>query len=211
MLFRSHDTTGFNTGLGAIRLADPVTIDGVTYHYKYTLSNLRDGFKYYASVTAYDLGTTEIESLESGRTQNEVMVIPSPRVGERAGGVVVYPNPYRVEARWDHGDGVRDHYLWFANLPARCTLRIYTLAGDLVYDYDFNGATYNGANARGIYNPASDLPATLSGASFGWDLVTRRGQAAATGLYMWSVEDHDSGKTQVGKVLIVKSDREGLQ
>lgn len=206
-----HDTTGFNTGFTAVRLASPEVIDGVTYHYKYTLANLRNGFKYFAAVTAYDLGTTEIESLESGRTQNEVMVVPAPRAGERSGGVVVFPNPYRVEARWDAGEGVRNRYMWFANLPSRCTIRIYTLAGDLVYEYDFDGATYTGANARGIYDAARDLPATLSGASFGWDLVTRRGQAAATGLYMWSVEDRDGGKTQVGKVLIVKSDREGLQ
>ena len=206
-----HDTTGFNTGLVGIRLATPEVIDGVTYHYKYSLGNLKNGFKYFASVTGYDLGTTEIESLESGRSQNEVMVVPAPRAGERAQGVVVFPNPYRVEARWDHGDGVREHYLWFANLPSQCTIRIYTLAGDLVYLADFNGATYNGSNARGIYNPSSDLPGTFSGASFGWDLVTRRGQAAATGLYMWSVEDKAGGKTQVGKVLIVKSDREGLQ
>ncbi len=206
-----HDTTGFNTGLDSLRLQTPVVLDGVTYHYKYTLPSLRDGFKYFAAVTAYDLGNSEIESLESGRTQNEVMVVPAPRVGERSGGVVVFPNPYRVEAAWDSGRNVREHYLWFANLPARCTIRIYTLAGDLVYDQGFDGATYDGRNARGIYNPASDLPGTFSGATFGWDLVTRRGQAAATGLYLWSVEDRDSGKTQVGKLLIVKSDREGLQ
>jgi hypothetical protein len=204
-----HDTTGFNTGLDVVR--QPTTIDGVTYQYKYTLTSLRSGFKYFAAVTAYDLGTTEIESLESGRTQNEVMVVPAPRAGERAGGVVVFPNPYRVEAAWDHGRNVRDHYLWFANLPARCSIRIYTLAGDLVLDQDFDGSTYNGSNARGIYNPASDLPGVFSGATFGWDLVTRRGQAVATGLYMWSVEDHATGKTHVGKVLLVKSDREGLQ
>jgi hypothetical protein len=206
-----NDTTGFNTGLAGVRMAQPVVIDGVTYHYKYTLSNVRDGFKYFAAVTAYDLGTTEIESLESGRDQNEVMVVPAPRPGERAGGVVVFPNPYRVEAAWDHGRNVREHYLWFANLPPHCNIRIYTLAGDLVLDEAFDGATYNGSNARGIYNPASDLPGTFSGATFGWDLVTRRGQAAATGLYMWSVENHATGKTQVGKVLLVKSDREGLQ
>jgi len=206
-----NDTTGFNTGLDAVRLPAPVVIDGETYHYKFTVSNLRDGFKYFAAVTAYDLGTTEIESLESGRTQNEVMVVPAPRVGERSGGVVVFPNPYRVEARWDAGRNVREHYLWFANLPARCNIRIYTLAGDLVFEQAFDGATYNGSNARGIYNPASDLPGTFSGATFGWDLVTRRGQAAATGLYIWSVEDLAGGKPQVGKVLLVKSDREGLQ
>jgi hypothetical protein len=38
-----HDTTGFNTTLEAIRLAEPVVMDGVTYHYKYTLANLRGG------------------------------------------------------------------------------------------------------------------------------------------------------------------------
>ena len=206
-----HDTTGFNTGLDAVRLNPPAVIDGETFQYKYTLSNLRNGFKYFASVTAYDLGTTEIESLESGRSQNEVMVVPAPRAGERGQGVVVFPNPYRVEALWDHGENVRNHYLWFANLPSRCTIRIYTLAGDLIYETDFDGATYNGSNARGIYDPASDLPGTFSGASFGWDLVTRRGQAAASGLYLWSVEDRGTGKRQVGKVLIVKSDREGLQ
>ncbi len=210
-----HDTTGFNTGLGAVRLPLPLNIDGVDYQYKYTLPSLRTGFKYFAAVTAYDLGTTEIESLESGRSQNEVMIVPAPRAGERGGGVLVFPNPYRVEAVWDHGawvlGNVRNHYLWFANLPERCTIRIYTLAGDLVFEQAFDGATYNGGSARGVFNPASDLPATLSGATFAWDLITRRGQAAATGLYLWSVEDRTGGKTQVGKFLIVKSDREGLQ
>ncbi|MEO5987423.1 MAG: hypothetical protein ABIU54_08345 [Candidatus Eisenbacteria bacterium] len=204
------DTTGFNTGFAAVRLATPEVIDGQTYQYKYTLRNLRNGFKYYASVTSYDLGNVEIESLESGRTQNELMVVPAPAAGERPGaGITVFPNPYRVEARWDEGQNVRDHYLWFANLPSECTIRIYTLSGDLVYEYDFKGATYDGRNARGIYDPRTDLKSQLSGASFGWDMITRQGQAAATGLYMYSVEDK-GGKKTVGKFLIVKSDREGL-
>lgn len=207
-----NDTTGFNTGLDRIRLATPVVIDGVTYPYRATLANLRDGFKYFAAVTAYDLGTPDIESLESGVTQNMVMAIPSPAQGERAGdGVTVFPNPYRVEAQWDAGTSVRRHYLWFANLPERAKLRIYTLSGDLVYETDFDGSRYDGRNAQGIYNPATDLPATMSGRMFGWDMITRRGQAAATGLYLWAVEDASDGKRQTGKFLIVKSDREGLR
>ena len=67
--------------------------------------------------------------------------------------MTVYPNPYRVEARWDRGTLVRDHYLWFANLPKRCVLRIYTLGGDLVFDTRFDGATYRGDGARGLYDP----------------------------------------------------------
>lgn len=203
-----NDSAGFNTGFDAVRIPGGVVIDGVTYHYKYTVGNLRDGFKYWAAVTAYDLGTSDIESLESGLNQNEQMVVPGPAAGESGEGVTVFPNPYRVEARWDMGRQARDHYLWFANLPAQSRLKIYTLSGDLVYETDFDGAGYDGRNARGLYRPGSDLPSNLSGTMFGWDLITRQGQAVATGLYLWAVEDKRDGSRQTGKFLIVKSDRE---
>jgi hypothetical protein len=205
---------GFNTGLDSCRLETPVVLDGVTYEYRHTIRGLRDGFKYFAAVTAYDLGTTEIESLESGISQNKTMAIPAPAPGEPTAGdkVYVFPNPYRVEARWDAGEKVRDHYLWFTNLPERCALRIYTLSGDLVFETDFDGATYAGAGARGVYNPISDLDVdapTLSGTTYAWNLITREGQAAATGLYLYSVEDQTGKRDRaVGKFLIVKSDRE---
>lgn len=208
-----NDTVGFNTGLAAPRLATPVVLDGRTYHYRYTVPNLKNGFKYFVAITSYDLGNSEIESLESGQSQNKTFAIPSPSTEEaKRRGVTVYPNPYRVDAAWDYGRQARDHYLWFANLPQRCQLRIFTLSGDLVFETEFNGLTYDGRNATGIYDPRRELDVdapVLSGSSFGWDMVTREGQAAATGLYMWAVEDRETGKRQVGKFLIVKSDREG--
>jgi len=204
------DTTGFNTGFAAVRLPSPVTLDGRTYRYKYTIPSLRNGFKYFAAVTAFDRGNNLIEPLESGQTQNIALAVPGPTASERAGtGPTVYPNPYRVEARWDQGDKVRDHYLWFTKLPQRCTLRIFTLSGDLVFEREFDGSTYRGDSARGLYNPSSGQSApTLSGTTFAWDLITREGQAAATGLYLFSVENKDGGDRTVGKFLIVKSDRE---
>jgi hypothetical protein len=205
-----NDTTGFNTGLGPVTLPAPVDIDGVSYTYKYTLANLRDGFKYYTAITAYDLGTTEIESLESGASQNEVLVVPGPTPGERGTGVTVFPNPYRVETAWDRGQQARSHYLWFANLPQECSIHIYTLSGDLVFATEFDGRSYNGSNARGIRPPASELRTILPGSMWGWDMITREGQAVASGLYLWAVEDKHGGKRQTGKMLIVKSDREGL-
>jgi hypothetical protein len=210
-----NDTTGFNTGLAGARLPTPVVIDGLPYHYRYSVPSLRNGFKYFCSVTAYDLGNVEIESLESGINQNKLLAIPGPQPGERSDHkVAVFPNPYRVEARWDQGQLVRDHYLWFTNLPRRCTLKIYTLSGDQVFDLDFDGDTYRGQGTRGIYDPQRelDVPApTLSGSTFGWNLISREGQAVATGLYMFSVEDKATGDRQVGKFLIVKSDREDLR
>jgi hypothetical protein len=62
-----------------------------------------------------------------------------------------------------------------------------------------------------LFNPQTDRDVespSLSGASYAWNMITRGGQAAATGLYIFSVEDLDSGKVSQGKFLIVKSDRE---
>jgi len=42
-------------------------------------------------------------------------------------------------------------------------------------------------------------------------LISREGQAVASGLYLFSVEDKASGKVDRGKFLVVKSDREGFQ
>jgi hypothetical protein len=207
------DTTGFNTGLAAIRLPQPIIEGGDTLVYRAVVPALRDGFKSYVAVTSYDTGDEQIPSLESGINENKTLTVPNPGPGERPG-VTVYPNPYKAEAQWDAGRLVRDHYLWFANLPARARLRIFTLAGDLVFDTDFDGATYRGASARGLYDPAQDIdtPApVLSGASFAWNLITRTGQAAASGMYLWTVEDRDSGKTERGKFLVVKSDVEGFR
>jgi hypothetical protein len=207
------DTTGFNTGFKAVDLgADSVRFGSTWYHYRFTVPGLRNGFKYYCAVTSFDRGTSLIESLESGTTQNLTLAVPGPAADERkAIGPTVFPNPYRVEARWDQGQKVRDHYLWFTRLPARCKLKIFTLAGDLVFEKDFDGSTYAGEGARGLYNPAQDAPLappSLSGTTFAWDLISREGQAVATGLYLFSVEDKNGGKRTVGKFLIIKSDRE---
>ena len=206
------DTASFNTGFGAVTLSPPVLVDTLLARYKFTVGGLRNGFKYYCAVTAFDLGNSQIHPLESGKTQNQRIAVPGPQAGERADSKpTVFPNPYRVETRWDQGTNVRDHYLWFANLPERCTIRIFTLAGDLLIEKEFDGTTYHGEGTRGVYDPSSSLgKPTLSGATFGWDLITRQGQAIATGLYLYSVEDHASGnKRYVGKFLVVKSDREG--
>jgi len=214
------DTASFNTGFEAVRIrgadGQPDSVrffpDPTWYKYRFTVRGVRNGFKYYCAVTAFDLGNTVITPLESGISQNRRVAVPGPRPDERPdAGPTVFPNPYRVEARWDRGRLVRDHYLWFANLPERCTLRIYTLAGDLLFEQEFDGSTYRGEGARGIYDPSTSLgKPTLPGTMYGWNLITRKGQAIASGLYLYSVEDHTRGnKYTVGKFLVVKADKEG--
>ena len=38
----------------------------------------------------------------------------------------------------------------------------------------------------------------------------REGQAIATGLYLFAVEDRETGEVERGKFLVIKSDREGF-
>jgi hypothetical protein len=200
------DTTGFNSGFDL--LEDPVEIDGVSYKYKLVMDNTKDGFKYWATVTSYDTGTPEVPSLESGKPQNKILVIPGPEPAEAlAGKTGVFPNPYRVRALWD-GDFLRDRFLWFTNLPKKSLIRIYTLSGDLVDEINFDGDTYKAEGARGIYDPKTDPlgrnAPLLSGTMYAWDVISKRDQAVATGLYIFVVEDKVSGERQVGKFLIVK-------
>jgi len=204
------DTAGFNTGLQ--QLVDPVEVDGKIYKYKLVIDNLKDGFKYWAAVTSYDTGTPEVPSLESGKPQNKALLIPGPEEAEaRASNVKVFPNPYKVRALWD-SEFLRDRYLWFTNLPRKAVIRVYSLAGDLIDEINFDGDTYKAEGARGIYDPSTDPQKRgaplLSGSMYAWDVISKRDQAVATGLYVFVVEDRTSGpthgKTQTGKFLIIK-------
>lgn len=208
--FDLPDTTGFDTGMSLALAPQPLVRDGVIYRYRRTIDHLKNGFRYFGAITSYDTGDAGTPPLESGIGQNKFAVVPNARPGEGAG-VTVFPNPYRVDAAWDRGGSARRHYVWFAGLPSRCTIRLYTLSGDLVLERAFDGGSYHGESAAGLYDPARDRDIqapSQSGGAFAWDLITARGQAAASGLYVWSVEDRDSGAMSRGKLLLVKSDRE---
>lgn len=207
------DSLFYNTSLDAILADEPRLIveDGDTTRlvYHYEIDDVRDGFKYWVSVTSFDTGSLDIGSLESGITQNGAFCIPGATRDEVPDHrVVVFPNPYHGDAAWDE-PLARDRYLYFAGLPRRCTIRIFNLAGDLVETIEFDGDSYGATNVRGIfdpddtYNPASDLP-TLSGHLAAWDLTTREDQAVASGLYIFSVEDHGTGEYERGRFLIIK-------
>ena len=74
----------------------------------------------------------------------------------------------------------------FRNLPfTQCTVRIYSIAGDLVQILYHNGAGGHGT-----------LP---------WDLVSRNGQDVTSGVYLFSVEPDDSSYPRtVGKFVVIR-------
>jgi hypothetical protein len=210
-----NDGVGFDTGLDDI-LRDPpfITEEGDSLQYELRLTNIPTGFKRYVSVTAYDYQIGDPPSLEGGILNNTIYVIAGPNREESTGKrISVFPNPYRGESAFDvrNADGQindRKRVLWFVNLPARAHIKIYTLAGDIVREYDFDAATYRGIETAGIRPDRSDLFAgrnlVSGGTMAGFDLLNADSQEIASGLYLFSVRDKDSGETQQGKFMVIR-------
>ncbi len=201
---------GYNTGFSMIQIInsygepDSINIDGVYYHYKFENSEIKDGWLNYYAVTAYDRGDPEanLQSLESSIYSNRVYVYPgAPGFSDDQWNKdpIVYPNPYRGEALWD-GYSSRSKMIWFRNLPKVAEIRIFTLAGDLV-DIINHEENYNGNDINNIDDKKNPL---MSGGEHAWDMITMYDQATASGLYLFTVEDKNSGNIKEGKFLIIK-------
>jgi len=205
---RAGNGTGYNTGLEPVRLEAPVFFPGDTtaYWYRFTERGLLNGWQYGFAVTAFDEGDAAagLEPFESSKTTNAVRVFPgAPPVGgegERPP-VAVYPNPYRVNAAWDAGTNAT-RKLYFTNLPARCQIRVYTLAGEVVAELDHDAATYQGDTRW--YDALSGPDRVVAGGEHAWDILSESGQSLATGLYLFSVRDADTGETQTGKFVVIR-------
>ncbi len=215
--FDSIDGIGYDTGFDFIRLPQDSIVyfedeisngDTVFYQYRFVNENLLNGWQYAYSVTAYDRGdpANKLESLESSYLTKVVRTIPgtSPADGVADGTpqVGVYPNPYRAHAAWD-GQLERDRKIYFFNLPSNCEVRIFTLAGDLVDHFKHSGLDYSGEDIQ-WFQKFSRGKTVFAGGEHAWDLVTKDDQAIASGLYLFTVENLDSGKIQTGKFLVIK-------
>ncbi|TKJ42327.1 hypothetical protein CEE37_01205 [candidate division LCP-89 bacterium B3_LCP] len=201
-----------NTGLLAIEETDST--------YIYAINNAHALFPRYYSVTAFDFGdpSSGTEPLETARNANRVYVAPS---GNPQNKVSVVPNPYRayedytqtyIETSpgsglsWENqDDGTPDYFpqtdrrLEFINLPIKCLIRIYTVAGDLVQIIPHTTEIIN--------NFGDPNTGWVSDHSEGWDLNNRNGQQVVSGLYMFSVENLTSGNEgniEVGKFVIIR-------
>jgi hypothetical protein len=91
--------------------------------------------------------------------------------------IKVVPNPYLGYAKWDGGPG--DRKIQFTNLPEDCTIRIYTLAGEMV---------------RTLRNDADG--------SVDWDMLSEAGRGIASGVYLYHVESGNGNYT--GKFAVIK-------
>ena len=201
---------GNNTGFGFIKQDAPKTFEGDTnkYWYKFDFPNQLSGFQYVYTVTSYDKGdpTQGLESLESSLLSNAKRIIPgTPPQNNDDAEIGVYPNPYYTSAYWD-GSGSRSEVLrklYFYNLPSKCEISIWTLAGDLVDRFNHDAATYNGTDIE-WFRTYGNGTQKFSGGEHAWDLISKSDQAIATGLYFFTVKDLNSGKIKKGKFLVIK-------
>ena len=176
------NTEGYNTGL----------------QYTYKDQGLLNNIEYYYGLTAYSKSDKVINfpSQETSISANAVTVVPGTAPPATVGEVAAVPNPYRGDIAynsynppWERPQGNRpwwmeqDRRIQFINLPQLCQIKIYTLAGDLVATLDHHDA------ARGYED---------------WNLTSSIGQAIASGIYLFTVEDLTNAKVQVGKFVIIK-------
>ncbi|RME19578.1 MAG: hypothetical protein D6800_14115, partial [Candidatus Zixiibacteriota bacterium] len=169
------------------------------YEYEYVLDNLLPTVSYYVSVTAFDFGSPVVglPALETSPINNAIEEYPqttSTTVAAEKLDAYVYPNPYRIDAGYarrgfENREGdlppERARRLHFANLPPECTIKIYSLDGDLIQTIEHRFPPGSPTSQHDV-----------------WDLTTRNGQTAVSGLYYYVIES--PGRTQIGKIVIVK-------
>jgi hypothetical protein len=99
--------------------------------------------------------------------------------------IIVVPNPYFAYSEAELA-GIRtgtrdDRRIEFRNLPPKCTIRIYTIVGELVDTIEKN-------------DPSSFAV---------WDLLSYESQEVAYGVYIYHVDAPDIG-TKIGRLAIIK-------
>ena len=162
--------------------------------------NAFNGFTYYYMVTTYDRGY----SVRSGRqglnkidrcqpmegvpladsclaelVPIHVQVDPQNNLNE----VYAVPNPYRTggsRLTTDNYHNFPDHKIRFVNVPTECKIKVFTVSGDLVWEYTHNG-----------------------GGNIEWDATNRGGESVTSGVYIFRVEDPGGGSVY-GRLIIIR-------
>jgi hypothetical protein len=170
------------------------------YEYEFTITDLLPTVPYWVNVTAFDFGSPKgnLRALETSVTLGAKYAYPLNPYEvkeENKDKVSVYPNPYRIDAGYrllgfegrtrDDLPADKVRAVHFVNLPYRCTIKIFSLDGDLIkkIEHDLDPSDPNSSHNQ-------------------WNLITRNYQAVVSGLYYWTVESPDR-ETQIGKLAII--------
>jgi hypothetical protein len=175
---------------------DELDLPGGRRYYRFIDKRVHLGRPYFYAVVAFDHGRdgrTLIEGMAGDPAGSFFYVEPKsaaqPPETFDADEIYVVPNPVTNEAldAWRLGPTNNDpsgEKIEFRNLPRTPgTIRIYTIAGDLVESLPFDSRGGNG--------------------TVEWDLISRNGQSIASGIYLYSVDFEDGSFDRVIKKFVV--------
>lgn len=166
--------------------------------YTFTDQNVFNGFDYYYNLSAFRNTTLTGKQEYSARLADidnidnvSYAVAVEPMTGAAGSEndldrIRVVPNPYIISAAWDEarlgntpfGEPIRN--LAFTNLPSPCTVKIYTVDGDLV-----NTLEHEGGSGR-----------------LEWNLLTEERRPVVSGIYFYHVKS-DLGE-KIGRFAVVR-------
>ncbi|MBN1999272.1 hypothetical protein JW935_17065, partial [candidate division KSB1 bacterium] len=102
--------------------------------------------------------------------------------------IKVVPNPYimtnTMEPAVRNNSLNQRRKLMFVNVPARCTIKLFTMSG-----YFVDSIEVNNDNTNGIVH---------------WDMLTKESLEIAPGVYIYHVESHKTGNKKMGKFAVIK-------
>ena len=165
------------------------------------------GVENYFAVSSFDRGipSQSLQALESGKDGNRITVFGGPSAAPNLDNVYVVPNPYLGQSKFDgrrdkDENGDRSKRIWFVNLPEKCSIKIYTLAGDLVDEIE-----HDGVSTVDVINPSKATHTGIAPSGIEpWDLLSKNDQIIASGVYLYSVKDHATGNVKVDKLVLIK-------
>jgi hypothetical protein len=189
--------------------------------YEYVDREVKNGFVYFYSVTAFD-STTELGrtvELNGRRAAVEAEAVV-PQVSAQTGrNVWVVPNPYRGYSNiaqrpsaWDLTPNASDptgtHIDFMGLPPGKWTIKVYTVSGDLVAELRSEDSvnesvrpTITGSDGviRPGYNRQQDH---ANDGQARWNLISRNGQDIVSGIYLFTVESNEG--TQRGRFVVIR-------
>lgn len=158
-----------------------------------------NGFTYYYAVTTFDRGYTSSSSQEGLAKVDNCFVSEGVPFGCPAElhkvemevdpqsdlyNVYVVPNPYRSggsRLTAENYHNFPDGLIRFVNVPHDCTIKVFTVAGDLVWETEQNN---DGGNVT-------------------WDLTNRGSDSVASGVYIYRVVKPD-GDAVFGRIVVIR-------
>ncbi|HLQ67437.1 MAG TPA: hypothetical protein VK123_09445 [Candidatus Limnocylindrales bacterium] len=167
-------------------------------------SHVLNGFPYFYSIVPLSIlpgipPQEDILLMGTPNAQNSQVVYPRSDAASDQRHVIVVPNPYRAGAEWDlvpREDDPSGTKVTFMNLPrTRGTIRVFTLAGDLVRNLPFDGTLP--ADLQYGRNPVVNGAGDVS-----WNLISRNGQKIVSGIYLYCV-DSDLGR-DIGRFVVIR-------